>query len=337
MTMNSQKDSPDKYQPNRMADREYLHAKIYALRPALLKQSNYQKMAESGQVHHFFPKLHPDALKKNPFAVKETIFNAEIDIIRRFLRISPYYRSLFIDFLRLFEIRNLKQVLARAFNKPYLFEQWYDIRPYQQFDRELLQQTLSPKDIQALLRNTYLAEAADNDDSFRKFETAESSIDICFLFSLVHNAADLSTGQRRQFLTLVYTRLEVMKKIWTCRLVQNYNWPPIKIKSHFEWLNAINTAIDGCVPGFSAFARSPAKWLRPCKLSEKTSAADLELALEKSFYTYIRKRFKSDFFGVDCVVCYLWLRYCQIQNLFSIVEGLYYRAPPGAMINRLIC
>lgn len=330
----SGKNSPRKFP---IIDREYLHAKIHALRPVLLKRSSYEQMAGSGRAHLAFPGLALDPVRDSSITVREKIFNAEINIIRRFLKISPHYHSLFLNFLRLFELHNLKQLLARAFSRPYIRELWYDIRPWQSFNRELLQEDLTPKDIRQILKTTYLAQTADHDDITRKFETAESLIELNFLRSMLHKSPDLSSRQYQRYANTVRIRLEILKKIWACRLEQNYGWPGSKIDQHFEWLNRISTEIRGADPKPEKIAQQLENHLYEDKMPRHLSASELEQALEKSFQSYMWKKYNTDFFAIDCVVCYLWLLYNQIQNLFKITEGLYADTAPQKIMSRLIC
>jgi len=327
----------NKRSANRFADREYLHAKIHALRPALLQQSDYEKAASADQLHQAFPDLNFEKHSDTPGKAKEILFREEINIILTFLMTSQYYRTLFTGFLRFFEIQNLKQLLARAFNKKHIFHQWYDISPHQSFGSDLLTQDLSPKDIKELLLNTYLKTAAKDKEFCNKYEVAESSIDFSFAVSLLHTFKDQSIDQQQRFLEIMFVYFEVLKRLWACRLKQNYGWNTQQISSHLERLKNITDGIKGAKAIAAASEHRFKKNLRACGLNKDPTTAEFESALKKSFRTYIWKTFSKDFHSVNCVVCYLWLRYYQTQNLFSIVEGISFHAAPGAIISRLIC
>ena len=99
----------EKAPENRFADREYLHAKIYALRSGLLDRNDYEKIASAKGLRDAFPALAIDKISESPLKIKEAIFNVETEVIRYFLKTSQYYHFLFTGFLRYFETQNLKQ------------------------------------------------------------------------------------------------------------------------------------------------------------------------------------------------------------------------------------
>ncbi len=61
------------------------------------------------------------------------------------------------------------------------------------------------------------------------------------------------------------------------------------------------------------------------------------ITLNQNYYAWIPSVFHQDFHSIYCVVAHLRLLYCQIRNLFRIIDGRRFGMSPDAIINRMIC
>ena len=128
---------------NYYADRLYLHAKIHVLRSKLLRRNDYIEIINAKKANLAFPGLVSETDAKDFTRVREIVFRSQIDKVIHFVGASEYYTDLFRSFLRFFEIGNFKLLLAKSFGRKALIEQWNDISPYNEFDKELLEKVIS--------------------------------------------------------------------------------------------------------------------------------------------------------------------------------------------------
>ena len=163
---------------NPYADKNYLHAKIHALRNQLLRRNDYTKIINAQKPHLTFPTLISENDAEDHNKTKEIIFRNQIKKLLIFIESSDCYRTLFKAFLRFFETGNVKLLLAKAFGRTMLIEQWNDISPYNAFEKDLLQRDISQDEFKSLLGSTYLNNAIA-DDFPTRYEELESRIDFC--------------------------------------------------------------------------------------------------------------------------------------------------------------
>ena len=320
---------------NLYADKDYLHAKIHALRDQLLKRNDYIKIINAQKPHLAFPALISETDTEDYSKVKEKIFRNQIKKLLLFIKSSGCYQDLFKSFLRFFEAGNVKLILAKAFGRTMVIEQWNNISPYNAFDKDLLQRDISLDEFKSLLGNTYLNNVIAGDFP-SKYEELESRIDFYFVRYFFDSSKEILFSQRSIFQEVMLRKIVLLKIVWSFRLRQNYGWDDDKISGHL-------TSLYDFIGEFNGKAELIIKIERQMnKKVHQTSdgipeVSDIENELERDFWTYIWKNFSRDFHSIYCVISYLWLLYYQIHNLFQIIEGLRFNVSPDIISQKIIC
>ena len=320
---------------NPYADKNYLHAKIHALRDQLLKRNDYIKIINAQKPHLSFPALISETDTKDFSSVKEKIFCNQIKKVLLFIESSDCYKDLFTSFLRFFEAGNVKLLLAKAFGRTTVIEQWNDISPYNAFDRDLLQREISLDKLKLLLGNTYLNNVTAGEFPF-KYEELESRIDFYAVRCFFDFSKDILFSQRRIFQEVMLKKVVLLKIVWGFRLRQNYRWDDDTISSHLTSLYDFIDEFNGKAGLINKIERQVNKKL-PQTLDQISEVSDIENELERDFWAYIWKNFSRDFHSIHCVISYLWLLYYQIHNLFRIIEGFRFNVSTDIISKKIIC
>ncbi|HOP47445.1 MAG TPA: V-type ATPase subunit [Desulfobacteraceae bacterium] len=323
------------------ADNPYLHAKIHALRSKLLKRNDYIEIINAKKANLAFPGLVTETDAKDLTRVREIVFRSQIDKVIHFVRASEYYTDLFRSFLRFFEVSNFKLLLAKSFGRKVLIEQWNDISPYNEFDRDLLKDNISVSEYKTLLENTYLGNVFSN-GFYEKYETIESRIDFYSTLNFFEFSKKISLEQRQIFDDIMLRRVVLLAIVWARRLKESYSWDEDKISIFILSLYRV-------IEDFPWKDRKIAEIIRQLqkeideRLGKKESTGivpettDIEFELEKYFRSYVWRTFSRDFHSIHCVISYLWLLYYQIQNLFKIIEGFRFNVSPDMLYNKINC
>ncbi len=310
------------------ADEANLHARIYAMRGRLLSLKDYVSLAGRNEALS-----DPAAAGSDPVAAEEFVFREQIADIIPLAEATGIYAPLFLAFFRHFEALNAKLVLARAYGLQSL-EQWYDIRPYAILERSLLRQTTGLQDIRRLLAGTWLADVLEDAAGY---EQAEIRVDLCTAKNL-QAASALFTGEAKlDFQELMGRRIAVASTILSLRLKKTYRWDDGKIRPFLERFH--DTLGEKARPQVKVVEKTLERHLEQLRASgaQEPSVEDAEHYLEQLDYNWISSMFHRDFHSVRCVPAYLWLLFCQIRNLFKIIEGRRFGFSPERIIAGIVC
>ena len=320
---------------NPYADKNYLHAKIHALRSQLLRRNDYIEIINAQRPHLAFPTLISENNSEDLNKVKEIIFRHQIKKVLLFMESSDCYRALFEAFLRFFETGNVKLLLAKAFGRTVAIEQWNDISPYNAFEKGLLRRDISLDEVKTLLGNTYLNNVIA-DDFPTRYEELESRIDFCAAKYFFSFSKEILFNQRRIFQEVMLRKIVLLRIVWGFRLRENYGWDNDKISSHLASLYNLIDEFNGKNELIISIERQINRELNQ-SLGDTHEILDIENELERHFRSYIWKIFSRDFHSIYCVISYLWLLYYQIQNLFRIIEGFRFNVSPDIISKKIIC
>jgi len=320
---------------NPYADKNYLHAKIHALRSQLLRRNDFIEIINAQRPHLAFPTLISENDSEDLSKVKEIIFRNQIKKVLLFIESSNYYRALFEAFLRFFETGNVKLLLAKAFGRTVGIEQWNDISPYNVFERGLLGRDISLGEFKPLLGNTYLKNVIA-DDFPSRYEELESRIDFCTVRYFLSFSKEILLNQRSIFQEVMLRKIVLLRIVWGFRLRQNYGWDNDKISSHLSSLYDLIDEFNGKDELVLKTERQINRELNQSS-GRIPEVSDIENELERHFRSYIWKFFSRDFHSIYCVISYLWLLYYQIQNLFRIIEGFRFNVSPDIISKKIIC
>ena len=115
------------------ADQDYLHARIYAMRGRLLSLRDYASIVREPQAATSkISNIH------DPVEAGETLFREQIAPVIGLAEAYDKYAPLFLAYLRQFETRNARILLAKAAGHK-SEERWYDIGPFARLEKGLLQ------------------------------------------------------------------------------------------------------------------------------------------------------------------------------------------------------
>ena len=320
---------------NPYADKNYLHAKIHALRDKLLKRNDYIKIINAQKPHLAFPALISETDAEDYSKVKEKIFRNQIKKLLLFIESSDCYRVLFKAFLRFFETGNVKLLLAKAFRRTMVIEQWNDISPHNAFEHGLLQRDISLGEFKSLLGNTYLKNVVA-DDFPTRYEELESRIDFYAVRHLFDFSKEILFRQRRIFQEVMLRKIVLLKIVWSFRLKQNYGWDDDKISSHLASLYDLIDEFKGKDELVINIERQTNREINQSS-GGIPEVSDIENDLERHFRFYIWRNFSRDFHSIYCVISYLWLLYYQIQYLFRIIEGFRFKVSPDIISKKITC
>lgn len=320
---------------NPYADKNYMHAKIHALRDQMLKRNDYIKIINAQKPHLAFPTLISEDDAEDHNKTKEIIFRNQIKKLLLFIEASDCYRVLFKAFLRFFETGNVKLLLAKAFGRTMVIEQWNDISPYNSFEKDLLQRDIPLDEFKSLLGNTYLNNAIA-DDFPTRYEELESRIDFYAVRYFFNFSKEILFPQRSIFQEVMLRKIVLLRIVWSFRLRQNYGWDDDKISSHIASLYDFIDEFNGKAELIIKIERQMNRELAQSS-GGIPEVSYIENKLERYFWSYIWKNFSRDFHSIYCVISYLWLLYYQIQNLFRIIEGLRFNVSPDIISKKIIC
>jgi vacuolar-type H+-ATPase subunit C/Vma6 len=311
------------------ADKDNLHVRIYAMRGRLLSLKDYDSIVRNQEA--FFDRL---SGTHNHVEAKEMIFREQLAMVIHLAEATKKYSSLFIAFLRQYEVSNAKLLLAKAFGRQSL-DQWYDIRPYAILDRSLLQQELSLDDIKTIMAGTYLEDMCEDISSY---ECLENQVDISAARNLYTSSAQFLPESRNIFLDFMLRRIAVITMIWHWRLKQSYHWSDERIRLYLETFHNLKLFGGHAWPQVKIVEEVLNRRLEQLRKSgtQAPSLDDIEYYLEQYFYNWVSSMFHKDFHSIFCVVAYLWLLYYQVRNLFRIIEGMRFGLPPEEILKRII-
>ena len=319
------------------ADASYVHAKVYGLRSQLLSRNDYAGLLAGSALDRFFSGLPAQPAPAQCTQVKEDIFRRSIRGILSLAEALGTYEKLFKAFLRLFEARNVKLMLARALGAGPVDGQWYDIRPYASFSRADIDAVSSWEDCAALISRSYLGQLVV-DTGRPGFEEIESRVDLHCLSALFAAAEELPASDRYVVREAVLMGCAMLKILWSRRLERQYGWGRTAIDDHLAPIAALSKkcAHDNCGTKLRFFQRRLHGMLK--KAGDQLGAPDslFEQQAEQELYGYMRSLCATDFHSISCVVGYLWLLYWQIRNLFTVIEGIRFSLPAETITEALI-
>jgi len=311
------------------ADEANLHTRLYAMRGRLLLLKDYVLLAKSQE-----EASHDKTVGvQESVAEEENIFQEQIAKIAPLAEATGQYTPLFLAFFRQFEALNVKLILAKAFGLQ-IQSQWYDIGPYAVLKRSLLNETLTPANIQPYLENTYLKDVLEDVSSYALMETR---VDMCAARVLYEASALFSSEAKTDFQHLMGRRIAITSTLLSLRLKRTYQWDDERIRLYLEKFNQI---FDGKTwLHLKVTEEVLDRYLEQSRASggQEPSLADIEHHLEQYYYSWIAARFHGDFHSVYCVVAYLWLLFYQIRNLFKIVEGRRFGLSSDLILARIVC
>ncbi|HUN54820.1 MAG TPA: V-type ATPase subunit [Smithella sp.] len=310
------------------ADEDNLHARIYAMRGRLLTLRDYDAMIRDEQRAELKPSGDSDWVE-----VRENLFREQIVPVIAIAAAFDKYEPLFLAYLRQFETRNAKMLLARAWGKKSL-EMWYDTGPFATLDKELLKKNMSPDEIKALIAGTFLPDDLKDDRDYLRMEI---NLDVSAAMNLYHSSTLLSSGSKKEFQEMALWRIAVMTVIWSYRLKEYYHLSREQI--HF-YLEKLQNLFDGQAPSHVSLVEEELnRNLEQIRRGggKEPGVVDIESRLEQGYYDRVSYMFHRDFHSMYCVVSYLWLLFYQIKNLFCIIDGRRFGMQAEAILNKMIC
>ncbi|MGC9194021.1 MAG: V-type ATPase subunit [Syntrophobacteraceae bacterium] len=311
------------------ADEANLHVRIYAMRGRLLSRGDYAR-----RVREQAPEFLGISGEQEPTSFKRAVFREQIAPVIPLVEAYERYTPLFVAFLRQYEARNAKLLLARAFGKQSL-ALWYDIFPFAVLHDDLLEKKLSPDDLRALLAHTYLAHDLKDISNYR--QTA-IHLEVSAALNLYRAATSLSARGQKEFQDILLQRIAVLTAIWSLRLREHYQWSEEKIRLYREEFHDLFGLHASS--GMSREQRSlndSIERLRKLGGERPPSLADIEHYLERKYYARVSAMFHRDFHSLYCVVAYLWLLFYQVKNLFCIIDAKRFGLSAERVLDRIIC
>lgn len=309
------------------ADDPNVHARIYAMRSRLMTFKDYVDMVREQMSFSGRSENSDDFLE-----MKEMTFREQVKGVIHLAEAMSKYSPLFLGFLRQYEARNAKLLLARASGRASM-ELWYDIEPYAVLHRGLIDDTPGMEDLSSICAGTYLQDVFS---AAAPFERLEIRIDSCAAQMMVSAAVPLTAGVADLYRQIMLRRVAVLSVIWEWRLRDGYGWSLERTASFLGDLYGIfggqvalqvkivQEALNRRIERFRKSGLSIAQ------------VADAEFLLEQYYFQWISSMFHLDFHSVSCVVSYLWLLYYQIRNIFCIIDGVRFRLSGEDILKRII-
>lgn len=311
------------------ADEAYLHARIYALRSRLLSLKDYSSLAKSPDNTSYSVAAEiPDTVSE-----EDAVFKEQIAGIVPLAEATGIYKPLFLAFFRQFEVLNAKLILAKSFGMQPL-EQWYDIGHHAILDRSLIKDQKTLKDLQTILKGTYLEDALEDTSSYEK---TDMLVDLCAMRNMYKASAFFKSQAKFDFQEFMGRRIAVISAILSMRLKKTYQWDEERIR---PYLKRFHNIFEGNIrPQEKVVEKMLSGHLERQQAIgvQKPDVVYMEHYLEQNFYNWISSMFHRDFHSVYCVVAYLWLLYYQIRNLFRIIEGRRFGFPSERILTRIVC
>ena len=310
------------------ADKSNLHARLYAMRSRLFTRRDYALMIREQEAM-------PGGVSaiRDLIAAKETLFVQQIAPVIPVARAYEKYTPFFIGQIRQYENANARLLLARAAGHR-VVEQWYDIGPFALLEKRPPEEKLSLDDVKALLAAAYSDERFKTLSGYRQLMI---HLDVCAAHRLYHSADLLTGSDTREFRTMMLKRIAVLTLIWSNRLRTYYRFSDDRIRS---WMSEIHELYGGKA-WYRVGLERQALDERLEELRKDTgrepSVSEIEHDLEERYYTWIAAMFHRDFHAVYCVVCYLWMLFFQIRNLFRILDGRRFGLSADTILGQLVC
>jgi len=322
------------------ADRDYVHAKVYALHGYLLSEKDYTEMLGTGNVQRAAPGIPPGMLHDDFLKAKEYVFRQQIHVVIDLHGASRFYQELFLSFLRYYEIRNLKLALTSAAGQDIHIRQWYDISPHQSLEREVMNQEITMEVMRKLTRTSYLASIVSSRDDL---SPADALIDadrflLRYIFLVPGRIPSMLRGD---IVTICAGVAAYIRITWRERLKRHYGMHDEACRKYMKkFLDP-----DG---GFGIAEEQVKKWEkimdrileRSMTASEGQAGSDLsrfERELEHVLWSRVWNLFYRRYHSVNPVICYLILLYFQIRNIFAVMEGIRFSYPRDELRRRIIC
>lgn len=258
------------------ADKDNLHARIYAMRGRILSLKDYDSIVRDQEA--FFDSF---SGTHDHVEAKEMVFREQIAMVVHLAEATREYSPLFIAFLRQYEVSNAKLLLAKAFGKQSL-DQWYDIGPYAILDRSLLQQELSLDDIRTIMADTYLEDVCGDISSYVRLEI---QVDISAARNLYASSAPFLPESQEVFRDFMLRRIAVLMIIRQCRLKESYHWSDEKIRLYLETFHDLNLFGEHAWPQVRIVEDALNRRLEQLRKSgtQTPAAVDIEYHLEQYF------------------------------------------------------
>lgn len=300
------------------ADIANLHTRIYAMRSRLLGGKDYQAMLRDPEA--------PRVVGAHDFvSAKELIFKEQMAGIILLAEAVGKYAPLFIAFLRWYEARNLKLLLAKALGRP-VQEQWYDIGPYAVLDRRLLEKGPGLEGIRALLAGTYWEGVFS---PRTRPEHVFLQVDARAARGLYEATGDLPHAMQADCRQVILRRIAVMAVMGQWRLREHYQESEERIRAYWGMMQGLfGREVD---PQAGIVQEALERHLEAARKSGTLSAADVEHFLEQDYYRWVAAMSHRDFHSGYGVIAYLWLLAVQVCNLFRILDGRRFRVPAEAI------
>ena len=269
----------------------------------------------------------------DPVVRGEKIFQEQIAALISLAEACPLYTPLFLGFFRQFEALNAKLLAVKAFGLSSL-GQWYDIGPYALLKPDLLHEKMDLPQIRTRLTGTYLADAFEEAENYGQIE---SRVDLCAAKNFYDASVSFPVEAKRDFQELMGRRIALTSVILSLRLKKSYLWGDEKIRLFLE---RMHDTFDGTLrPEVKIVETAFSRYLEKARSggAAEPSVAEGEHYLEQYFYNWISSMFHRDYHSIYCVASYLWMLYCQIRNLFKIIEGRRFNFSAERILGGIIC
>ncbi|NLV66553.1 MAG: V-type ATPase subunit [Spirochaetes bacterium] len=321
---------------NYYADRNYIHAGIYALHSALFDRGALIDIIKSGSLHSIHPEIDKEIALKNTGRVFELIFESQSARIMRLTEASASTRGLFMLFLRYFEIHNLKLLCREAFGMRPEPSAWYNTGVHAALHRA---PGITAGGIKVLVEYTRLTWMKDffPEEDITGFAFAEYCIDKAVLDRAADFILTMNHRDSRDAMKLLAGYIAFMRITWGNRLKTIYNILPGSepaFASTVMWPR--NTGSK-----FKRIVREQEKMLLKktggADIEDSESLSTLEKKMERVLFAEVRRMFYHDFHSRNTVACYLLLLYRQIRNLSAIAEGLRLGLDAETIMENVIC
>lgn len=310
------------------ADKPNLHTRIYAMKSRLYSLHDYASMIRE-------PENMPGNISgiQDPSEAKENLFRQQISPIINLARAYESYTPFFIADLRQYEAYNAKILINKAAGNQTL-TQWYDISPFSTLDKKLLSEKLSLEEIKWLLAYMYLDDDFKTISSYRQLAV---HVDVCTARNFYHSSELLFGSAAMEFREMMLKRLAVMTLIWSYRFGVHHQFNDEKIRLYMDKFHKLyGGKVWYRVSLEQEVLDRDLEKIRK-DTGQEPSVADVEHYLEQNYYAWISSMFHRDFHSIYCVVCYLWLLFYQIRNLFRIIDGKRFGMSAEAIQKKMIC
>jgi vacuolar-type H+-ATPase subunit C/Vma6 len=310
------------------ADRVNLHARIYAMRGRLLAMRDYAAMVrEQNDI------VSKPSDNRQWVEARENLFREQIAPVIALAEAYDKYASIFLAYLRQYEMNNARLLWAQAAGRETSGE-WYDIGPYASLDKSLLDKNLSLDEAGSLLAGTYLKDDFKPASGYLRMDV---NLDISAARNIYNASLSISGQAGGELREMILKRMAILTVIWSYRLRVYYHQSEDNIRLYFMKLNNLfNMNPESQIRAVEEDVTRQIEKLRKSG-GQEPSAIDIERYLEQNFYAWLSAMFHRDFHSVYCVVSYLWLLFYQIKNLFRIMDGRRFGMSADAILNDMIC